>query len=76
MSAKDDGEPAFPLHDYGNAGKGMQLRDWFAGQALAPYIVWSLDEPQHEGDTREVAADRYARFAYTIADAMLKARQS
>lgn len=58
MADVDDGEPAFPaeavLHN-----KGMTLRDWFAGQALAGMVP----------DT----ARNKAEAAYIIADAMLAA---
>lgn len=63
MSEKDIGGPAFPQYDYGNAGKGMSLRDWFAGQALP--TLGRLSSPND-----------LARNAYKIADAMLKARAS
>lgn len=70
-STEKDGGPAFPEPGlsglpndqfiYGRSG--MYLRDWFAGQALA----YPLGEP---GTT----AERRAKLAYQIADAMLAAR--
>ena len=71
MSIEDGGQ-AFPGDDASSrwAFKGMTLRDWFAGQALAGAIA--------EGTERMPAiprADDLARFAYDCADAMLKARQ-
>lgn len=85
MSAQDkDGGPAFPHvnpnYD-GNWDKepqraGMSIRDWFAGQAIAPYMAWSLGEPANdEVNDAESAAKKYASVAYMIADAMLKERE-
>lgn len=83
MSATDGG-PAFPCSNeqftYGNpatgdAFPGMSLRDWFAGQVVQAYMAWQLNLPCEPGDTKEIAAARYASTAYCIADAMLKARQ-
>ena len=73
----NDGGPAFP-HDvyspYRNEDNkrwiGMSLRDWFAGQALvalAGFESWA--DPSSRPDST-------ARMAYTIADAMLKAREN
>lgn len=62
----DDGGPAFPVVDEdGMASRGMNLRDWFAGQALkwATDSGWLLNEPQY-----------VAERAYDMADAMLAAR--
>jgi hypothetical protein len=51
--------------------RGMTLRDWFAGQAMAgfcadPEIQWS------QGKKTEV---NLAKLAYEVADAMLEARK-
>ncbi len=63
----DTGGPAFPqpeqLH---TEGRGMNLRDWFAGQALAGI----LSNP--ESSECHIAAT--AETAYRLADAMLKER--
>ena len=45
--------------------KGMELRDYFAAQALANAYT------QHDGDP-----DKVAEWAYAVADAMMKARES
>ena len=64
----DDGGPAFPVPNSVNANivRGMTLRDWFAGQALAAIIANEVNASAN-GD----AAD-----AYMYADAMLKARNA
>jgi hypothetical protein len=67
------GGPAFPLHNHGAQTlglhfTGMTLRDYFAAKAMAALIVAHGPAPQGGWPT-------YAeRTAYTIADAMLKAR--
>lgn len=66
------GGPAFPSQACGDwpPEYGMSLRDWFAGQALAPIIefggsdVWS-----HE------RRPSIAMLAYQMADVMLLERQ-
>jgi hypothetical protein len=68
MSNTNTGGPAFPDPQENWRGeKGMTLRDYFAGQAIAGKLPMS-------GGMYE-AAD-YARFAYEMADAMLKAREA
>ena len=82
MSEIKDGGPAFPAYERAEVlfeegyrqmstpVGGMSLRDWFAGQALAS--GW------HEFLTSGDAWDGYDDFAdscYTMADAMLKARE-
>lgn len=47
--------------------EGMDLRDWFAGMALAGMV-------QREPDGAPVVATAFARDAYAIADAMIAAR--
>ena len=77
---RDDGGSAFPQietgysesdHDYtGNVYStgGMTLRDYFAAKAL-PALTGGYQEWAIERD-----ADRVAQIAYSVADAMLKAR--
>lgn len=67
----EDGGPAFPSQ--WDQLPGMDLRDWFAGQALPAIIErCSADyRPQHES-----LADYFARRAYDVADAMLLARKA
>lgn len=65
MDRTNDGGPAFPcttMHDF----KGMSLRDYFAGQALAGYLANAKAESR-------VAV--VAEWAYDYADAMLAERQ-
>ena len=64
------GGPAFPMPtvhspDWGTMEKGMTLRDWFAGQALAG---------MYSNDADGYKFDKVAEAAYETADAMLKAR--
>jgi hypothetical protein len=83
--AQNDGGPAFPATEYpmrvgtydeeGSAivrvsSPGMSLRDWFAGQALAGIMS------NCTGDGRTTWLPESAAFhAYSVAEAMLKARE-
>jgi len=62
--------PAFPSH--GSMGEvaqeGMTLRDYFAAKAMQGMLACPV-QPQS-------GADLYARDAYFVADAMLKAREA
>jgi hypothetical protein len=69
---------AFPLADSTivdscDFDKGMTLRDWFAGQALAGLMArrW---EDEH-GNVPEGIFNVWASSAYQIADALLTARK-
>jgi hypothetical protein len=66
MSAPiNDGGPAFPPGD--GSENGMTLRDYFAGQALAAMPAgYMVEQPDHV----------IARFAYSLADAMLAAQEA
>jgi hypothetical protein len=62
--------PAFPLHNHGAQTlglhiTGMTLRDYFAAKALVH--IYTQDE---------TSPDKVAEWAYSIADAMLKAREA
>ena len=61
---------AFPLHDMGHGSpfdRGMTLRDYFAAKALLVGCA-ANQAPAYDNDTR-------AKYAYDLADAMLKARE-
>jgi len=66
----DGGGPAFPTlfiePKYGSGYKGMTLRDYFAGQALAGIMAGNYTSNSLEWVPRE---------AYALADAMLAARE-
>ena len=65
------GGPAFPVtsDNYANPNsEGMTLRDYFAAQAMQSLIVVYNDDKH--------LIDAYARRAFEIADAMMKARAS
>lgn len=59
-----DGGPAFPIADRPN-GRGMSLRDYFAGKVLIGY----LSDINRIGSFKDYADD-----AYAFADAMIAAR--
>lgn len=69
MSNKNDGGPAFPgvqMHDGQSPLKGMTLRDYFAGQALAGLHI------SFPGASEETIA----AWTYRQSDAMLAAREA
>jgi hypothetical protein len=71
MSNTNTGGPAFPSHhddEIGYPAKGMTLRDYFAGQALASVNLGI-------GVTDDFYS-RTAKHCYALADAMLKAREA
>jgi hypothetical protein len=76
MSMKDGG-PAFPWEDdspHGKViGRGMTLRDYFAGQALAGSLGVVVGAPSSAKDPK--ALQTVAVFCYAMADAMLAARE-
>lgn len=72
---KKNGGNAFPSK-FQRDEEGMSLRDYFATQALASFMGWSLDQPKSkEIKTGDDAARHYAEVAYKIADAMLAERE-
>jgi hypothetical protein len=73
MTTKYTGGPAFPRSGvkdgYGKIVgdvKGMTLRDWFAGQALAGLLA----------NTNDDFNEPPSKWAYAIADAMLADRSN
>ena len=80
-----DGGPAFPtvcemINE--TPAKGMTLRDWFAGQALAGLLAdpcgATREQCQKHGvdpDSKTAQAQIYAIVAYAYSDAMLAARK-
>lgn len=72
---KKTGGPAFP---YGTAYTGMDLRDYFAAQAMSavmPAVITELKKTR--GSIKEAIRlqDLSAETCYLLADAMLKARE-
>lgn len=65
-------EPAFPVPIYTDHDKGMTLRDWFAGQALAALIA-RTDLVVNDGTPLTEGA--IAAQSYAFADAMLAQRK-
>lgn len=73
----NDGGPAFPVQsiyseDHGTNSRGMTLRDYFAGQALA-----GICAPLYDDESPTIWKHReFAKGAYMFADAMLAAREA
>ena len=74
---QDDGGSAFPI-PYGQVmsddGRGMSLRDWFAGMALQGWLASWSSESKHPVEV-EKAAKLVASNSYAMADAMIAARK-
>jgi hypothetical protein len=73
MSANTGG-PAFPvqsvyIEDQATNSQGMTLRDYFAAKAMQGFMA-NKSNPMHYQPEED------GRWAYMIADAMLKARQA
>lgn len=71
MSNTNTGGPAFPTPRYERGDMyslGMTLRDYFAAKAMQGMLS--------ENGGGAVRNDTLAYFAYEVADAMLKARES
>ena len=64
--------PAFPTAEPGNPDKwGMDLRDYFAGQALNGWLAtYPEDSLEERVDTKVIAT-----FAFQLADAMMEERK-
>lgn len=65
---------AFPCAAFGPAGddihqRGMSMRDWFAGMALQGFTSFHGARNYTSG-----SIDEYAEEAFSLADAMMKAR--
>lgn len=72
MTDTNNGGPAYPTttaNGYGGMSQGMDLRDWFAGQALAGLCAYS---GSCEG---KFLPNEIAGRSYEIADAMIAARE-
>lgn len=73
MSAQDNGGPAFPIihppvegvTNGGVESYGLTLRDYFAAKAMAGLLA---------SDVRS-DSDKFATYAYKVADAMMEARK-
>lgn len=72
MSEKVIGGFAFPLSTPEWYQRGMTLRDWFAGQALAGILAAQADP----NCNNLLPSDEAAREAYNYADEMLRERRS
>lgn len=72
--SKEDGGPAFPVPDIdgGAVSEGMTLRDYFAAKAVQGLMGRDWSDFKVSDD--ELIA-MWARSAYGVADAMLKARK-
>ena len=74
---EETGGPAFPdgsTNPWGVAEKGgMTLRDYFAAKAMQSLFAGAIADAFTLD--QDINCDMAARIAYTMADAMLKARE-
>ena len=87
MSKSNTGGPAFPMNwvkqEAPNLNvileqRGMTLRDYFAAQALSTILGqydFTFFEDDEKAQPEDTLALCLARNSYTMADAMLKARE-
>lgn len=75
MSNTNTGGPAFPAHTIA-MHEGMTLRDYFAAKAIQ--IMWDAYDKGYCGLNNQDApnVEIIAKGAYSLADAMLKAREA
>jgi len=70
---KETGGPAYPSprwEGWGSPQEGMTLRDYFAAKAMQSFMtVWMTQAKYPETDLE------VAKYAYSMADAMLEARK-
>jgi hypothetical protein len=52
--------------------KDVELRDWFAGQALGGILASAHYPPQSSGEPLDQFAGRVTDLAYRLAEAMMK----
>ena len=69
----ETGGPAFPGATYKGPFAGMTLRDYFAAKAMQALFTGAV----MDGFTmnQDINCDKAAEVSYTMADAMLKARE-
>ena len=72
--------PAFPTNQNGYLlGSGMHLRDYFAARGLEVLmhkVTSELESKHYSIEKAQKIQDVYASMCYSMADAMLKARES
>lgn len=72
MTERDESGPAFPVAGFSDAYRGMSLREWYAGQALAAKTASGLiGYEEHAPEFRDELIRRLVRDCFEIADAML-----
>jgi hypothetical protein len=75
--------PAFPTNQYANGinpsgfDTGMTLRDYFAAKAMQGLLTIPAETLSESKTDKHEQLDSYVSYlAYTMADAMLKAREA
>jgi hypothetical protein len=72
--------PAFPVSfKWGkelSQYNGMNLRDYFAAQALTGAQIWDAVINEKNAQLAQGGAEKLSDIAYAVADAMMKAREA
>ena len=81
MSEQKHGGPAFPntikvIDEQFAELRGMTLRDYFAAQAMGDVMADWRASRDRDGSDFDTDAEAMAGDCYSMADAMLKARQA
>lgn len=78
-----DGGSAFPTQLQSDrsqvlcdAGPGMSLRDWFAGQALTGNLARDVSVRGETWQWNKLNPEELAVWSYAVADAMIEAREA
>lgn len=75
MSASEN-PPAFPVSSIdGFTQHGMDLRDWFAGQAIGEAARHAFDNMDAGGNLGKLPEEWAAQIAYRLADELLARRE-
>lgn len=71
----DDGGPAYPNPGYPSM-RGMSLRQWYAGQALASLAAVLMKAAHDAGESPETVGETIAGLCLELADSLIAAERA